>query len=110
MAHLGDAPGDGVEDLERGHQFPGPVHLDLDTAPAHLADERGEPIDAGAQGREVLGPGGNQLPLISGRGPDGPHTGGAGAERQGGGPGLFEEIATLHVLYPRYPIARCELI
>ena len=109
MAHLGRTLGDGVEDLECGHQLPGPVHLHLDAAPAHLADERGKSIGAGAKTGEILRPGGDHLPLVSGIGPDGLDTEGRGAQRQGGTSGLLEEIATLHLPSSLHGV-RCEVV
>ena len=104
VAYLGRALGDGVEDLERGHQLPGSVHLHLDATPAQLADEFGESVGAGAQAGEVLRPGGNHLPVVSGLGLGGRDTDGRGAQRQGGASGLLDEIATLRCLSPLHGV------
>jgi len=52
VAEFGGALRHRVEHLERRHQFPRAVHLDLDATTAHFGNETRQRVGAGAQADE----------------------------------------------------------
>ena len=63
VAQFSRAAGDGVEYFQGGYQLAGGEHLYGETAIGHGVDRFGEALGGGAQTGEVLGPGGDHLPL-----------------------------------------------
>ena len=63
VAQFGGAAGDGVEYFQRGYQLTGGEDLHGEAAVGHGVDRFGEALGGGAQAGEVLGPGGDHLPL-----------------------------------------------
>ena len=63
MSHLGGATGDGIEHLEGAHQLTGAIDLHFQPSAGELANQLRQPVRAGAQSGEVLGPCGHHLPL-----------------------------------------------
>lgn len=70
VAQFGGAAGDRVEYFQGGYQLTGGEDLHGEAAVGHGVDRFGEALGGGAQTGEVLGPGGDHLPLeaLLGRG------------------------------------------
>jgi hypothetical protein len=85
--------------LEGRHQLARGEHLHLDAAPGHEGDALGEALGAGAQAREILGPGGDHLELLDALGDrrrrEARRGRGRSTDRSAG-----DELATLHPASP----------
>src|SRR5690606_5070508 len=99
VIHVGGAGGDGVEALERRYEFAGREQLYRELAVSEQGDVVGNPLCGGAQAREVLRPGRDELELALALG-DGRRRqcrrGGGGAGHAGSG----NKRTTLHWCLP----------